>query len=69
MGSLEPELEAGITYMNDNSPPTIAATLQRVIDERDYERTAAQTAAQKYGPTTVLRSLDTLIQRVLRNRD
>jgi glycosyltransferase involved in cell wall biosynthesis len=69
MGSLEPELEAGITYMNDNSPPTIAATLQRVIDKRDYERTAAQAAAQKYGPTTVLGSLDTLIQQVLRNKD
>jgi hypothetical protein len=68
MGNLEPELEAGITYMNDNSPPTIAATLQRVIRERDYERTAAQAAVQSYGPTAVLRSLDMLIQRVLRNR-
>ena len=44
MGNLEPELEAGITYMNDNSPATIAATLQRVIRERDFERTAAEAA-------------------------
>jgi hypothetical protein len=69
MGNLEPELEAGITYMNDNSPPTIAATLQRVIRERSYERTAAHAAVQSYGQPSVLKSLDTLIQRVMRNRD
>jgi hypothetical protein len=69
MGNLEPELEAGITYMNDNRPFTIAATLQRVIRERSYERTAAQAAVQNYGQPSVLKSLDTLIQRVMRNRD
>jgi glycosyltransferase involved in cell wall biosynthesis len=69
MGNLEPELEGGITYMNDNSPPTIAATLQRVIRERNYERTAAQAAVHSYGQPSVLKSLDTLIQRVMKNRD
>jgi glycosyltransferase involved in cell wall biosynthesis len=69
IGNLEPELEAGITYMNDNSPPTIAATLQRVIHQRDYERTAAEAAVRSYGETSVLKSLDTLIQQVMKNRD
>lgn len=69
MGNLEPELEDGITYMSDNRPLTIAATLQRVIRERSYERTAAQAAVQSYGEASVLKSLDTLIQRVMRNRD
>jgi len=34
MGNVEQELEDGITYMNDNSPGTIAATLQRVPSRR-----------------------------------
>jgi glycosyltransferase involved in cell wall biosynthesis len=71
MGNLEPELEAGITYMNDNSPATIAATLQRVIRERDFERTAAEAAVQSYGPEAVSRSFDKLLKRVIaaNNRD
>jgi glycosyltransferase involved in cell wall biosynthesis len=68
-GNLEADLEAGITYMSDNSPPTIAATLQRVIRERSYERTAPQAAVQSYGEASVLKSLDTLIQQVMRNRE
>src|SRR5262249_61834215 len=31
MGTLEPEIEAGITYMADNAPATIAAALERVV--------------------------------------
>ena len=71
MGTLEPKLESGITYMNDNSPATIAATLQRVICERDYERTAAQAALQTYGSEAVSRSLDKLFNKVIaaNNRD
>ena len=71
MGNLEPKLESGITYMNDNSPATIAATLQRVIRERDYERTAAEAAVQSYGPEAVSRSLDKLLNKVMaaNNRD
>jgi Glycosyl transferases group 1/Glycosyl transferase 4-like domain len=65
MGTLEPGLEAGITYMNDNSPPTIAATLQRVIGDRSYERTAAQAALQTYGPEAVSKSLNILVKQVL----
>jgi glycosyltransferase involved in cell wall biosynthesis len=65
MGNLEPELEAGITYMKDNSPPTIAATLQRVIRKRDYERIAAQAAVQSYGTTAVSKSLDKLLRQAM----
>jgi glycosyltransferase involved in cell wall biosynthesis len=71
MGSLEQDLEAGITYMNDNRPETIAATLQQVIRDRTYERTAGQAALQTYGPEAVSRSLDQLLIKVMatNNRD
>jgi glycosyltransferase involved in cell wall biosynthesis len=69
MGSLEQELEAGITYMGDNSPPTIAATLQQVIKERRYERTAAEAAARHYGSAAVSNSLERLIQQVMSKRN
>jgi glycosyltransferase involved in cell wall biosynthesis len=65
MGSLEQELEAGVTYMGDNSPPTIAATLQQVIEEQSYARTAAQAAARIYGSGAVSNSLERLIQQVM----
>jgi glycosyltransferase involved in cell wall biosynthesis len=65
MGALEPELEGGITYMKDNSPATIAATLRQVICEREFERTAAEPALQTYGPEAVLRSLDKLLNKVM----
>lgn len=64
MGALEPELEAGISYMPDNSPKTIAATIQRVINERANERTASAAAQQVYGPVTVSKSLDRLLNEV-----
>ena len=38
MGVLEPELEAGVTYIPDNRPETIAAGLMRVINAREFER-------------------------------
>jgi glycosyltransferase involved in cell wall biosynthesis len=69
MGNLEPELEGGITYMNDNSPATIAATLQRVIRERDFERTAPEAAVQSYGHQAVSRSFDKLLNKVMASDD
>lgn len=65
MGSLESELESGITYMPDNTPETIAATLRRVIENREYERTATQVAQDMYGPDAVARSLDKLLSAVM----
>jgi len=64
-GNLEPDLETGVTYMSNNSPATIAATLQRVIRDRNYERTAPQAAVQYYGVAAVSKSLDWLIQQVM----
>jgi glycosyltransferase involved in cell wall biosynthesis len=68
MGALEPEIEAGITYMPDNCPETIAATLERVIGGRWYERKAVRAAQQTYGPTGVAKSLDSLLNQVVNKR-
>jgi glycosyltransferase involved in cell wall biosynthesis len=68
MGALESEVEAGITYMHDNSPETIAATLERVIGGRWYERKAVEAAQQTYGPAGVARSLDSLLNQVMSER-
>jgi glycosyltransferase involved in cell wall biosynthesis len=65
MGSLEGEIEAGITYMPDNAPTTIARTIRSVIEKRDYERTASDAALRIYCPAVVARSLDDLLHRVL----
>jgi hypothetical protein len=67
-GDLEPDLETAVTYMSNNSPATIAATLQQVIRDRSYERTAPQTAVQHYGLTAVSKSLDRLIRQVMDNK-
>jgi glycosyltransferase involved in cell wall biosynthesis len=64
MGSLERELEAGITYMADNSPETIAATIQKVVKERGYDRAAMKAAQQTYGPAAISKSLDRLLNQV-----
>jgi glycosyltransferase involved in cell wall biosynthesis len=65
MGTLEPEIESGITYLPDNKAETIAATLKEVIQCRSYERTAAHAALQTYGPEAVSRSLARLLSRVM----
>jgi len=63
MGFLEPEIERGVTYLQDNSTETIAASLKRVIQNRRYEQTAAEAALQSYGPAAVSKSIETLIRR------
>jgi glycosyltransferase involved in cell wall biosynthesis len=65
MGPLDSQLEAGITYMPDNEAETIAATLKQVIENRSYERIAAQAALQTYGPEAVSKSLNMLVNQVL----
>jgi glycosyltransferase involved in cell wall biosynthesis len=69
MGTLEPALEAGITYMPANTAGTIAATLRKVIEERHYERTAARAALETYGPEAISKSLDTLVQQAANRTD
>jgi glycosyltransferase involved in cell wall biosynthesis len=65
MGELEPELEAGITYMDDNQPATIADTLKRVIDGRHYENEASFAAIRMFGPKAAAESLDRLLREVV----
>jgi glycosyltransferase involved in cell wall biosynthesis len=60
-GTLEPQLDAGITYITDNTSETIGASLKKVITERQYERTARPAALQTYGPDAVTTSLNRLI--------
>lgn len=64
MGSLESDLEAGITYMPDNAPDTIAATLRKVITEHRWELTAERAAQHSYGPDNVSRLLNDLLGQV-----
>lgn len=65
MGLLEPELEQGITYIPDNKPETIAATLKRVITGRYYEKTAAEAAFRIYGPGATSVALTDLVNRTV----
>ena len=67
-GSVEPELEAGISYIADNNADTIAACLKKVIDDRCYERTAERAALQIYGPDAVSKSLNQLLKQVTAGR-
>ena len=66
MGKLEPDLEAGITYMPDNSPEMIAATLKRVIESREYERVAPKAARTAYGTEAVSRTLGKFLEQVVK---
>ena len=45
MGALEADLEAGITYIPNNTPELIAKALREVLQERLYEKTAADASA------------------------
>ena len=65
MGNVEKEIESGLTYMPDNKPETIAATLKQVIQARMWEQGASQFACDTYGPTAVAKSLDNLIKQVV----
>jgi glycosyltransferase involved in cell wall biosynthesis len=67
-GEVERELERGITYISDNVPETIAGTLEEVIGQRRYERSAAAAAMQAYGPDAVAASLNDLIARATTRR-
>jgi glycosyltransferase involved in cell wall biosynthesis len=69
MGTLDPALEEGITYMPDNEAETIATTLKQVIESRSYERNASRAALQTYGPQTVANSLDNLVMEFASRRN
>jgi glycosyltransferase involved in cell wall biosynthesis len=63
MGPLEAELEAGITYIEDNSAARIATALGDVIQGRHYERLAIDAAERLYGGEAVATALDSLLRR------
>jgi hypothetical protein len=66
MGTLEKDLESGITYIPDNSPETIAAILQQVIRNGTWAHTAVRAVHAVYGSAAVANSLDALLQRVVK---
>lgn len=68
MGPLESEIEEGITYMADNRPETIMSTLQRVVGEQRYNRSAANAVHRRYGLNAVSGTLDRLLCEVTGNR-
>ena len=63
--SLEAELKAGLSYIEDNKPETIAACLKKVIVERRYECTVQQATLDRYGPAAVSQSLEAFLKNVL----
>jgi len=65
MGKLESQLEAGINYIPENSPETIAKTLQQVVSERRFERTVMDAAQEMYGSPAVAKSLNALVGQVM----
>ena len=58
MGQLEKEIEAGITYMPDNRPETIARTLERVVQQVLWRNTAGPAVQGIYGPEILREALD-----------
>jgi hypothetical protein len=62
--ALDPEMTRGITYIQDNAPTTIAASLRQVIGARLYERTAIDVTVKRYGPTAVAKSLESFLHQV-----
>jgi Glycosyl transferases group 1 len=64
MGVLEPEIEAGITYISDNQPETIVAALKQVIVERRYRYQTKHGAQARYGRMPVSEAIEALIQEV-----
>ena len=65
MGTLEPDIETGITYMKDNSPQTIAATLSEVIRNSRFKATAEDAVRQRYGAPAVSEAVELLIREVV----
>jgi glycosyltransferase involved in cell wall biosynthesis len=65
MGDLEPEIEAGVTYLPDNRPETIAEVLKRVVRDRLYVRRADLAANERYGAGGASKSLKNLLQQAV----
>jgi glycosyltransferase involved in cell wall biosynthesis len=69
MGHLEPDIESGITYIDDNAPQTILRSLGEVITQKTYRQLARAAAVDLYGPAAVSKKLQTLLhQAAARNQ-
>lgn len=64
-GTLEPELETGITYIANNTADAIAIALKKVVTERLYERSTREAALEAYGPDAIARGLNRLMEQVI----
>jgi hypothetical protein len=65
---LSSEIKAGITYLDDNEPATIAAYLKKIIVNGHYKRTSVQATVDEYGPAAVSQSLCKFLQQVQASR-
>jgi len=61
MGEVEPEIAAGITFMPDNAPETIARTLREVVQTNAWQRTAQRAVQDLYRPDVLQSALDKLM--------
>ncbi|MGA2243447.1 MAG: glycosyltransferase family 4 protein [Verrucomicrobiota bacterium] len=62
MGDVEPEIAAGITFMPDNAPETIARTLQQVVQTNAWRQTAERAVQNLYRPDVLRAALDQLMR-------
>src|SRR5258708_2228250 len=69
MGTLEPEIEKGITYMPRNDSAMIAATLNRVIGSGDWERGAQGSVSKIYGSAAIAESMEALLRKAGRRAE
>lgn len=66
-GELEPELEKGITYIQQNSPEAIAASLRQAIDQRRFDSNVREATLQIYGAPAITKSLNRMLVEVVEN--
>jgi glycosyltransferase involved in cell wall biosynthesis len=63
MGPLEGEIESGMTYMPDNDPETVVSALKQVILGATWRRTARKYVLDMYGPQSIAKKLEVLLQQ------
>jgi glycosyltransferase involved in cell wall biosynthesis len=62
MGTVESEIAAGITFMPDNTPETIARTLRQVVETGAWRQTAKQAVQERYRSDALRGALDRLMR-------
>jgi glycosyltransferase involved in cell wall biosynthesis len=66
-GTLERELERGVSYISNNAMHSIAGCLQKVIRENPDNSTAEAAACRLYGPAGIGEALDRLLSDAVRS--